>query len=87
MSKAIEQLSEMPPAKRFGLLGVLALAIAFVTAAERDLQRRPGDEVRGSKWIWRVVCLNAIGSAIYFKWGRLLTQDQVAAAPPAAKGR
>lgn len=86
MSKAIEQLGEMPPAKRFGLLGVLVLAVAFVTAAERDLQRRPGDEVRGSKWIWRVVCLNAIGSAIYFKWGRLTTQDQGAPTPPAQSG-
>lgn len=37
---------------------------------ERDIQRRPADQVRGSKTLWRLVCLNALGAAGYLRWGR-----------------
>ena len=46
------------------------MSVLVVAAAERDLQRRPQEQVRGSKLIWRLVCLNALGSATYFRWGR-----------------
>ena len=37
---------------------------------QRDLQRRAPDEVRGSKALWRLVCLNVLGAAVYLRWGR-----------------
>ncbi len=49
---------------------LVAVSLALVAAAERDIQRRPASEVRGSKLAWRVVCLNALGALAYFRWGR-----------------
>jgi hypothetical protein len=37
---------------------------------ECDIQRRPADQVRGSKTLWRLVCLNALGATGYLRWGR-----------------
>jgi hypothetical protein len=40
-----------------------------VTVAERDLHRRPDTQIQGSKSIWRLVSLNAIGAIAYLAWG------------------
>jgi hypothetical protein len=70
MSKAIEDFKGLPPARRAGVSALLAVALALVFTAERDIQRRPSSEVRGSKLIWRVLCLNAVGAVGYLLWGR-----------------
>ena len=70
MSKAIEDLKGLPPARRAGVSALIAVALALVFTAERDIQRRPGTEVRGNKLIWRVLCLNAVGAVGYLLWGR-----------------
>ncbi len=70
MSKAIEDFKALPPARRAGASALLAVALALVFTAERDIQRRPSSEVRGSKLIWRVLCLNAVGAVGYLLWGR-----------------
>ena len=49
--------------------------LGWVATAERDIQRRPADQVRGNKLFWRFVCLNAVGSASYFRWGRRAPQQ------------
>jgi hypothetical protein len=49
---------------------LFAVSLAIVVSAERDIQRRPAAEVRGSKLLWRVLSLNAIGAAGYLRWGR-----------------
>jgi hypothetical protein len=49
---------------------VFAMSLALVTAAERDLHHRADDEVRGSRGLWRLLCLNALGALGYFRWGR-----------------
>jgi hypothetical protein len=36
----------------------------------RDLRRRTPDQVRGSKWLWRVASSNLSGSIAYFLFGR-----------------
>ncbi len=51
-------------------LVVLAVSLALVTAAERDLHHRADDEVRGSRALWRLLCLNGFGALGYFRWGR-----------------
>jgi hypothetical protein len=59
------------------LIGLLiAVSLLLVGAAERDLQRRPADQVRGSKFFWRLVCMNALGSATYLRWGRRAAAEQ-----------
>jgi hypothetical protein len=41
-----------------------------VTAAERDLHRRPDTQIHGSKSFWRLANLNALGALAYLLWGR-----------------
>jgi hypothetical protein len=53
---------------------LIAASLALVAAAERDIQRRPADQVHGSKPLWRLLCLNALGAAGYFGWGRRTPQ-------------
>jgi hypothetical protein len=61
---------EMSPLQRLFTLVLIGISVGIVTAAERDLQRRPAEEVRGEKWLWRLLCLNAVGAVSYFRWGR-----------------
>ena len=53
MSRAIEQLKQRPPAQRFSTAVLIAVSLGLVAAAERDIQRRPADQVRGSKLLHR----------------------------------
>jgi hypothetical protein len=61
---------DLSPPQRATAVGVLAVALPLIAAAQRDLQRRPESEVRGPKWIWRLVCLNGLGALAYFRLGR-----------------
>jgi hypothetical protein len=66
----LEDFKKRSPAGQV-LAGVLlAVSLVLVGAAERDIQRRPPDQLRGSKAIWRLACLNALGAIGYFSWGR-----------------
>ena len=62
------------PGQRVFTLFLAGLALAIITAAERDLLHRPPDEIRGNKRLWQVVSLNALGALAYFRWGRLPAQ-------------
>jgi hypothetical protein len=73
MSQLVRQFKDLSPARRFWVPGVIAAALALVAAAEVDIQRRPAGQVRGSKLLWRLLSLNALGSASYFRWGRRTT--------------
>jgi hypothetical protein len=70
MSKAIKDFKALSPARQVGVSGLLVAALALVATAERDIQRRPSSEVRGSKLIWRLACLNAVGAVSYLLLGR-----------------
>lgn len=72
MAKKTKNFKErFSPAQRAGI-GVLAAAeLAAKVAAARDIQRRPADQIRGSKWLWRASLLvNTFGPLSYFLWGR-----------------
>ena len=73
MSQLVRQFKDLSPARRFWVPGVIAAALALVAAAEVDIQRRPAGQVRGSKLLWRLLSLNALGSVSYFRWGRRTT--------------
>jgi hypothetical protein len=68
--EALDDFKRLSPQRQAIVVGLLAGALAMVTAAELDLHRRPRDQVRGSKFLWRLACLNALGAASYFRWGR-----------------
>jgi hypothetical protein len=62
---------DMPPAARFGTVIVGAGQLAYLVAAQRDISRRPAEQIRGSKKFWRLVTLvNFIGPSSYFAFGR-----------------
>ena len=52
------------------LLALAAVSLALVATAERDIQRRDEDEVRGNRALWRLVSLNALGALAYLRFGR-----------------
>ncbi len=56
--------------QRAVLGGLLAASLGLVAAAQRDLHQRSDGEVRGSRRLWRALCLNALGAVAYFAWGR-----------------
>lgn len=66
-----KRLSEYTPVQRLVLAGLAFVCLGLVGAAERDIQRRPAREMRGSKLLWRVVSTNALGAVGYLRWGRL----------------
>ena len=60
----------LSPARRLGVSVLAVIGLGFIATAQSDLQRRAPDEVRGSKPLWRLVCLNVLGAAAYLRWGR-----------------
>ena len=71
MSKLISAFRGLSAVKRAAVVAVTAWNLSLIVAAQRDLSRRTSDEIRGSKWIWRLVCLtNTVGPLVYFRWGR-----------------
>jgi hypothetical protein len=45
--------------------------LGMLIAAQRDIARRPAEQIRGSKNLWRLATLvNFIGPAVYFAFGR-----------------
>jgi hypothetical protein len=71
VSRAISEFKKLSPARQAGIVAITAWNVALSVIAERDIQRRPSDEIRGSRAIWRMVCLtNTVGPLIYFRWGR-----------------
>ncbi len=73
MANTIRQLREASPARRVMLLVSLAGALTLIAAAEHDIQHRPADQLRGGKWLWRLLCTNALGALGYFRWARRAT--------------
>jgi hypothetical protein len=65
--KSFKQVS---PAGRIWASVTIAVSVVLVIAAQRDIGRRTVAELRGSKPMWRLLCLNALGALSYFRWGR-----------------
>jgi hypothetical protein len=70
MSRNKKKFSELSSRQQVAALVSIGVSLAIVGAAERDLQHRPTDEIRGDKRLWRLVCLNALGAVAYLAWGR-----------------
>jgi len=45
--------------------------VVLLAAALFDIKRRPAEQVRGPKWIWRSLAfVNIVGPVAYFAFGR-----------------
>jgi hypothetical protein len=70
MAKPRKKFKDLPPRQRMIASGLMLVSLSLVVAAERDLSHRKPAELRGSRLLWRVLCLNALGAIAYFRWGR-----------------
>ncbi len=62
---------EMSPAARAGFVAIGIAQVALMLAAQRDISKRPADQINGPKAAWRVAALiNFIGPMGYFILGR-----------------
>ncbi len=62
--------SELGQRGKGAAIVTLAVSLVVIFTAERDLRRRPQAQVRGSKRLWRLVSLNALGAAGDLRYGR-----------------
>jgi hypothetical protein len=70
----IKQFRQKSPGQQFSAFAALLVSLVLVTVAQRDIQHRPADQIRGSRPLWRFVCLNALGAVGYLRWGRRTTR-------------
>jgi len=61
---------ELSPPQQVLAIVAIIVSLVLITAAQRDLQGRPAEEIRGDKRLWRLVCLNGLGAVAYFRLGR-----------------
>lgn len=63
--------SELSPSAKAGLIAAALVELVITTTAMRDLSRRPRDQVRGPKWLWRLVSIiQPVGPIAYLALGR-----------------
>jgi hypothetical protein len=72
---AAKHFKDLSQRGRLGAFVLIAVSLGLVVAAQRDLRRRTAAQVRGSKRVWRLLCLNALGAASYLVWGRRAGQS------------
>ncbi|MEC5192112.1 MULTISPECIES: hypothetical protein [unclassified Arthrobacter] len=61
---------ELSPMAKFGTITAAAVQISLLIAAQRDISRRPAEEIRGGKLLWRLATLvNFVGPGSYFTFG------------------
>jgi hypothetical protein len=72
MPRVIQEFQErFSPRQQLGIGALAAVELGAKVAAARDIQRRPADQIRGSKLFWRLTLLvNTFGPLSYFIWGR-----------------
>lgn len=62
---------EMSPAARAGFVAIGIAQVSLMLAAQRDISKRPADQINGPKLAWRVAALiNFVGPMGYFILGR-----------------
>ncbi len=72
MRRAIEDFKQrFSPRQRAAIVSLGLLELGLKALAARDIQRRPADQIRGSKMLWRLALLvNTFGPLGYFLLGR-----------------
>jgi hypothetical protein len=63
------------PTSRRAVWALLAVEVVVIAVVERDIHRRPAEQIRGPKLLWRVVATqNLVGPAAYLGLGRRWTR-------------
>lgn len=71
MPRAKKKWKDLTPTQRaFTVVGAV-VQLTLLAMAQRDLAKRPAEQIRGPKWLWRIVTLINFGGPIaYFCCGR-----------------
>lgn len=71
MAQAKKAWSDLTAAQQRMILAGGAVELALTAVALRDLARRPADQVRGPKWLWRLsFVVQPLGPLAYLASGR-----------------
>lgn len=61
---------ELSPMAKFGVITAAVVQFSLLIAAQKDISRRPAEQIRGSKALWRMATLiNFVGPGSYFTFG------------------
>jgi hypothetical protein len=61
---------ELSPMAKFGTITAAVVQLSLLIAAQKDISRRPAEQIRGSKALWRMATLvNFVGPGSYFTFG------------------
>jgi hypothetical protein len=67
----VTQYRRLSPTGRRVVWALLAFEAVLIGVAERDIQRRPAERIRGPKLLWRALATqNVVGPAAYYGFGR-----------------
>jgi hypothetical protein len=67
----VRRYDRLSPTARSVVWMLLAFEVVLIGVAERDIQRRPADRIRGPKLLWRALATqNDRGPAAYIGFGR-----------------
>lgn len=78
-----KQWKHLSPPQRTAVVAGAVVQLTLFAAAQIDITRRETDEIRGSKLLWRLICLiNFIGPVLYFAFGRVSLEPPMTQAEP-----
>ncbi|MCB5273953.1 hypothetical protein BJG92_01479 [Arthrobacter sp. SO5] len=61
---------ELSPIGKVGTITAAVVQLSLLIAAQKDISRRPAEQIRGSKALWRMATLvNFVGPGSYFTFG------------------
>jgi hypothetical protein len=71
MPRRKQKWSDLPAVAKRLVIGASVVHVCLIGAAHTDLTRRPAAQIRGPKWLWRVLtAANSSFSVAYFVLGR-----------------
>lgn len=81
MSKRKRKWSELSPRGKAGVVALIIAHFALVGVAHADLSKRPAEQIRGPKWLWRMLTTsNTTFTVTYLVWARHKNPDRPALA-------
>jgi hypothetical protein len=73
---------DLTPQQRAGTIVMTVLQLALLAAAQIDISRRPEEQIRGTKSMWRMISfINYFGPIAYFLFGRIPEEQTVESEP------
>ncbi|MDX1412830.1 MAG: PLD nuclease N-terminal domain-containing protein [Candidatus Promineifilaceae bacterium] len=74
--------TDLSPGQKLMAIVAGLIQIGLLVMALLDIAMRPGDEIRGTKWIWTgIAFINFVGPIAYFLFGRKRDAELLAPLP------